>query len=169
MFGRRFVPAVSLVLVIGFVAALPSHAQSAVALDGGFTSFSDGYESFALFETGLRFSSLTPKRVNTDVLIATFPQALTSGVMLFSADIDAAFVVPLGSWGDATPRAGVSLIGAAGGDGGGGAAGVNFGLGVVARLNQPLAVRFDYSHRTYLTEGDGIGASSVVIGIAWVH
>jgi hypothetical protein len=168
MSGRRFVPAVWLALAISFVAP-PSRAQSVVAVDGGVTRFGDEYESFAVLETGLRFSSLTPQRLNAEVRIATFPEALTSGFMVCSADVDAAFVVPLGTWGDATPRAGISLIGAAGGEGAAGAAGVNYGLGIVARLSQPLAVRFDYSHRTYLGGVEGLSALSFLIGIAWVH
>ena len=49
--------------------------------------------------------------------------------------------------------------------------GINYGVGVVARLTAPLAIRFDYSHRIFRAPGDGesIGASSFLIGIAVLH
>lgn len=166
---RRFALTASLVLSFGFAAAPPSCAQSAVAVDAGVTTFRDEYETLALFETGVRFSSLTPKRVSADVRITTFPQALSGGVLLLSADVDAAYVVPLGERGYATPRLGVSVIGGAGSGGAGAMAGVNYGLGLVTRLDGPLALRFDASHRTYAGGEASIGAWAFSIGVAWLH
>jgi hypothetical protein len=170
MLGRSFLSIASLALAIRFVAAPSLHAQSAVAVDGGITSLGEGYGSISVFETGVRFGSLKPKQVNADVRFATSPKALMSGLIVLAADIDAAFVLPLGQGMVATPRAGVSLLAGVSGEGGGGVPGVNFGLGVVAGLTSPLGVRFDYTHRTYLVgEGEGIGATSFTIGIVWVH
>ena len=78
-------------------------------------------------------------------------------------------MLPLGKGTVATPRGGISLLAGASGDGAAGAPCVNFGLGVVTGLTSPVGVRFDYSHRTYLGMGEGIGASSFSIGIVWVH
>lgn len=171
MFGRSFLPTASLVLAIGFVGAPSLQAQSAVTVDGGVTTLSDGYESASFFETGVRFGSLRSKRVNADVRIATAPQALTLGALVIAADIDAAYVLPLGRGLVATPRAGFSMVAAVGSSGAGGVLGINYGVGVVARLTEPLAVRFDYSHRTFLGAGEGesIGASSFLVGIAVLH
>jgi hypothetical protein len=173
MVGRHFLHAGSLTLVIGFIVAAPSpsHAQSVVAVDGGVTALSDGYDSYSVFETGIRFGSLRPKRVNADVQIGTFPRALAFGALVLSSDMDVALVLPLGAGVDAMPRAGFSLVVGASGEGVVGAAGVNYGVGILARLTAPLAVRFDYTHRTYLAvdDGENVGASSLLIGIAWVH
>ena len=167
MFGRSFIPAVSLVLAI--VAAPSSHAQSSVAFEGGVRSVGDGSESISLFEAGVRFGSLRPKQVNSDIRISTFPQGLTGGVIVLSTDFDAAVVLPLGKGAVATPRAGLSLVGAASGEGAGGAPGLNVGLGVIAGLTSPVGVRFDYSYSTYFAIAEGIRASSFSIGIVWVH
>ena len=171
MFGRSCFPAVALVLAIGALAASRAHSQSVVGVDAGSTTLSDEYESVSLFEVGLRFGSLTRKHVNADVHLATAPQALTVGALVLAADIDAAYVLPLGKDIDATPRAGFSMVAAVGSGGGAGVPGINYGVGVVARLNTPLAIRFDYSHRTFLTPGEGesIGTSSFLIGIAVLH
>lgn len=162
MFGR-------FALVIGLVAAPSLHAQSAVAVEGGVITFGDEYESYSFFETGVRFGSLRANRINADIRFATVPQALTAGVIVLSSDMDATYVLRLGKGTVATPRAGFSLVGGASGEGAAGAAGLNFGLGVVAGLTSPVGVRFDYSHHTYLTMGEGVGASSFSIGIVWVH
>ena len=171
MFGRSLFPSVSLVLAIGFFAVPSLHAQSAVAVDGGVTTLGDGYESISIFETGVRFGSLRRKRVNADVRLATAPQALTFGALVLAADIDAAYVLPLGKGIDATPRAGFSMVAAVSSGGAGAVPGINYGVGVVARLTAPLAIRFDYSHRIFRAPGDGesIGASSFLIGIAVLH
>ncbi len=159
-----------LVLAIGFFAAPSLLAQSAVTVDVGVTTVSAEYESISLLETGVRFGSLKSKRVNADVRIATFPRALTAGVIVLATDIDAAYVIPLGKGTVATPRGGVSLVGAASGDGAAGAPGVNFGIGVVAGLTSPIGVRLDYSHRIFFDTGEeGVGSSSFSIGIVWVH
>ncbi len=159
-----------LVLAIRFVAAPSLLAQSAVTVDVGVTTVSSEYESISLLETGVRFGSLKSKRVNADVRIATFPRALTAGVIVLATDIDAAYVLPLGKGTVATPRGGFSLVGAASGEGAAGAPGVNFGIGVVAGLTSPIGVRLDYSHRTFFDTGEeGLGASSFSIGIVWVH
>jgi len=159
-----------LVLAIGFVAVPSLPAQSAVTVDVGVTTVSDEYESISLLETGVRFGSLKSKRVTADVRIATFPKALTAGVIVLATDIDAAYVIPLGKGTVATPRGGFSLVGAASGDGAAGAPGVNFGIGVVAGLTSPIGVRLDYSHRTFFDTGEeGVGASSFSIGLVWVH
>jgi hypothetical protein len=158
-----------LVLAIRFVAAPFLLAQSAVTVDVGVTTVSDEYESISLLETGVRFGSLKSKRVNADVRIATFPKALTAGVIVLATDIDAAYVIPLGKGTVATPRAGLTLVGGVSGEGAGGAYGVNLGLGVVAGLTSPVGIRFDYSRRIFLADGEGLAASSFSIGIVWVH
>jgi hypothetical protein len=169
MFGRSLLSSVSLVLALGSLAASPSHGQSVVAVEVGATTLGDEYESISLFETGLRFGSLRPKQVNADVRIATYPQALTAGVIVLSSDMDLAYVLPLGKGTVATPRGGFSLLAGFGGEAAAAAPGLNFGLGVVAGLSSPVGVRFDYSHRTYLGAGEGMRASSFSIGIVWVH
>ncbi|HWC74550.1 MAG TPA: hypothetical protein VG454_11500 [Gemmatimonadales bacterium] len=169
MFVRRFFPVITLVLAIGCITVTPLWSQSAVALDFGITTLGDEYESYKLLEAGLRFGSLRPKQVNADVRITTFPDALTAGAVLLSADVDATYVLPLRKGIDLTPRAGMSLLGGASGDGADAATGVNFGVGVVAGLTSPIGIRFDFGHRTYLGHGAGVGASSFSMGIVWVH
>ncbi|PYP19538.1 MAG: hypothetical protein DMD54_02360 [Gemmatimonadetes bacterium] len=126
MFGRSLFPSVSLVLAIGFFAVPSLHAQSAVAVDGGVTTLGDGYESISVFETGVRFGSLRRKHVNADVRLATAPQALTLGALVLAADIDAAYVLPLGKGIDATPRAGFSMVAAVSTGGAGAVPGINY-------------------------------------------
>ena len=168
MSGRLVVPTLSVVLSVGLAAAPPLRAQSAVAVDAGVATLGDGRDAIALFESGVRFSSLKPGHLGADFRIATFPQALTAGVFAFGADLDAVLVIPLGERVYATPRAGVSVIGGVSGAGAGGVPGVNYGFGLVARMNDPLALRIDYSHFFY--PGDpAVGASSFSVGITWVH
>jgi hypothetical protein len=170
MFGRSCLSSVSLALAIGFVVAPSLLGQSAVALEGGVATVGDEYESYSLFETGVRLGSLTRKRVNPDVRITTFPRALTAGIVVLATDLDAAFVLPLGKGTVMTPRAGLSLVGGVSADGAAGAPGVNFGIGVVAGLTSPIGLRLDYSHRTFFDTGEErVGASSFSIGIVWVH
>lgn len=168
MFGRPFFPAGALVLALVSLATSPSHGQSFVAVEVGGTALSSEYESYSLFDLGLRLGSLLPNQVNADARIATFPQALTAGVLVLSLDIDVAYALPLGKGIDATPRGGFSMLAGFGGAAAA-APGFNFGLGVVAGLTEPVGVRFDYSHRTYLGAGEGTGSSTVSIGIVWVH
>lgn len=169
MFGRSFFLVIGLVLAIGSITATPSHGQSFVAVDLGATRIGDEYDSYSLFDAGVRLGSLRPKQVNADVRIATFPEALTAGVILLSTDIDLAYVLPLGQGIDATPRGGFTMLAGFGGGSGAAAPGLNFGLGVVAGLKSPVGVRFDYTHRTYLGPGQGIRSSTVSIGIVWAH
>ena len=159
---------IALVLVISSITATQTARQSAVAVDLGVTTFGDEYDSFTLVEAGLRLGGLKPKRINADGRLTTFPQALADGGILLSADIDAAYVAPLGKGVDATPRVGFTMLAGGSSEVGGAAAGVNFGVGIVAGLTSPVGVRFDFGRRIYLS-GDGFGASSFSIGIVWVH
>src|SRR5690242_3827517 len=168
MARRRIARAVSLVLSLGLAAVSPSPAQSSVAVDAGAATLGDGRDGYSFFETGVRFSSLQPKAISADVRLATVPTALASGVLLLAMDLDAAYVAPLGERLYATPRAGVSLIGGASSDGPGGVPGLNYGIGLVARLDGPLALRIDYSRFLFLVD-PSVGASTFSIGIAWVH
>lgn len=164
MFGRSFLCVIALVL-----AAAPSYGQSAIGIDLGATTLGDEFDSGALFEAGLRFGGLKPKRVNADVRLTTFPQALAEGFVLLSADVDAAYVVPLGQSVVATPRAGFSLLGGGGAEGAGGVAGINVGFGIVVRSTSRVGVRLDYGYRNYLSESEGFSTSSFSFGIVWVH
>ena len=168
MAGRSLVVTLSLAVSFGFTGAPVLQAQSSVAVDAGAAAIGDGEDTYSFFETGVRFSSLKPKRVSADVRLATAPQALASGVLLLATDIDAAYVAPLGEGVYLTPRIGASLILAAGGDDAAGLPGLNYGVGLVARLNGPLALRVDYSRFLYLMDPSA-GASTFSIGIAWLH
>ena len=169
MLGRPFFPAGALVLALVSLAASPSHGQSFVAVEVGGTTLSSEYESYSLFDLGLRLGSLLPNQVNADARVATFPQALTAGVIVLSLDIDVAYVLPLGKGIGATPRGGFSMLAGVGAAAAAAAPGLNYGLGVVAGLTEPVGVRFDYGHRTYLGPGQGTGSSTFSIGIVWVH
>ena len=160
---------IALALVISSMTATQTSGQSAVALDFGATRAGDEYDSITLLEVGVRVGSLKPKRVNVDVRLTTFPQALTAGFIALASDLDAAYVLPLGKGTVATPRIGMSLVGGASEEGAGGVPGVNFGVGIVAGLTSPVAVRFDFGRRILLGGGEGLGASSFSIGIVWVH
>ena len=156
-------------LALVFLAASPLAGQSFVAVDAGATTLGDEYESYSLFDTGVRLGSLKPNRVNADARIGTFPQALAEGAVVLSIDVDAAYVLPLGKAIAAAPRGGFSILAGGGGGGGVAAPGLTFGLGIVAGLAEPVGVRFDYTHRTYLGMGEGVGSSTFSIGIVWVH
>ena len=149
--------------------SVSAQGQSAVGIDLGATTLGEDFDSGALFEAGLRFGSLKPKRVNADVRLTTFPQALADGFVLLAADVDGAYVVPVGTSVVATPRAGVSLLGGGGAGGAGGVAGINLGVGIVVRSTSRVGIRFDYGYRNYLSESDGFSTSSVSFGIVWVH
>lgn len=155
---------IALVLAISSITA----TQSAVAVDLGATSFGGEYDSFTFFEAGLRLGGLKPKRINADGRLTTFPQALAEGGILLSADIEAAYVAPLGKGVVATPRVGFTMLAGGSSEGGGALAGVNFGVGIVAGLTSPVAVRFDFGRRIYVSE-EGFGASSFSIGVVWVQ
>ncbi len=120
MARRPVARAGSLILNFGYAAFSPLLAQSSVAIEVGAATPDDGHDALAVFETGVRFSSLKPHSLGPHVPSATVPQALTSGILLLAADLDAAYVVLLGERAYATPRAGISVIGGVGGGAAGG-------------------------------------------------
>lgn len=144
-----------------------AHAATAFSFEAGSLS---AFESGAI-QLGLR---ITPVRTNSavfDVAVATFPDAITRGVLLFMFDVDVAFATPLGtSEMMLMPRAGLSVLGGAGSGGGGGAAAAyNVGLGMFARMTPAVGFRLDYTHRRFVDGGDSEPFSSVTFGVVLIR
>ena len=159
----------ALVLSLLSLQAEPSQRQSAIALELGATALGDEFDSDALLEAGVRFGSLKPKQLNADVRLTTFPQGLAEGFVLLSADVDAAYVLPLGKDVVATPRVGLTGLAGGGSEGGGAVWGANVGFGIVVRSTASVGVRLDYGYRRYLSDDSGFSASSFSFGIVWLH
>jgi hypothetical protein len=85
----------------------------------------------ALFTAGANFTQFRPFRPSADFSFGTMPRALTEGVMVLGVRAGVAVPLALSPGVFILPSGGVSLIGAAAGDGGGAAAGVNGGLAAV--------------------------------------
>jgi hypothetical protein len=149
--------------------ALPARApaQTAYSIDvGAITAFDD-----AAIQIGFRAAPSVANKGGADILLATFPDALIHGFMLFVLDVDATYGAPLGEQVTLFPRFGGTIL-AGGGNGGSGAGyGYNVGVGVLGRASPTLGVRIDYTHHR-LVGGSGDGTlpfSSITFGIVWMH
>jgi len=156
-------------LLVAAVVVVPTRApaQTAYSIDfGAITAFDD-----AAVQIGFRATPSVANKAGSDILLATFPDALIHGLMLFVLDVDATYGTPLGEQVTLFPRFGGTVL-AAGGNGGGGAGyGYNFGVGVLGRASPTLGVRIDYTHHR-LVGGSGGGTlpfSSITVGIVWMH
>lgn len=101
-----------------------------------------GHEAVpALFTAGANFTHLRPSRLSGDFSFGTMPHALMEGVMVLG--VRAGLAVPLALYPGVfiLPSAGVSLVGVAGGGGGGAVAGVNSGLAAVFLGNNAPGLR----------------------------
>jgi len=141
--------------------------QTAYSIDfGAITAFDD-----AAVQIGFRAAPSVANKAGPDILLATFPDALIHGFLLFVLDVDATYGTPLGEQVTLFPRLGGTLL-AGGGNGGSGAGyGYNVGVGVLGRASPTLGVRIDYTHHR-LVGGSGDGTlpfSSITFGIVWMH
>lgn len=157
------------VLLFAVAAAIPARAaaQTAYSIDfGAITAFDD-----AAIQIGFRAAPSVANNAGADILLATFPDALIHGFMLFVLDVDATYGAPLGEQVTLFPRFGGTVL-AGGGNGGSGAGyGYNVGVGVLGRASPTLGVRIDYTHHR-LVGGSGGGTlpfSSITFGIVWMH
>ena len=120
-----------------------------------------------VLQMGYRFSALDRNALGIDIAVATLPEALTYGIVVVGADLDAAFLLsPTPALGFVA-RAGVSTIAGAGGGGGGAVFGYNIGGGVLLRAWSHGALRVDYTHRRFSTDGDQLSLPSLTLGVVW--
>jgi len=141
--------------------------QTAYSMEfGAITAFDD-----AAIQIGFRATPAVANKSGADILLATFPDAVIHGVMLFLLDVDATYGAPLGEQVTLFPRFGGTVLAGGGNGGSGGAYGYNFGVGVLGRASPTLGMRIDYTHHR-LVGGSGSGTlpfSSITIGIVWMH
>lgn len=156
-------------LLVALATAIPANAaaQTAFSIDfGAITAYDD-----AAIQIGFRATPSVANKTGADILLATFPDALIHGFMLFLLDVDATYGAPLGEQVTLFPRFGGTLLAGGGNGGGGGAYGYNLGVGVLGRVSTTMGVRIDYTHHR-LVGGSGSGTlpfSSITFGIVWVH
>jgi hypothetical protein len=159
-------PAATLLLVAG-LALVPGRApaQTAYSIDfGAITAFND-----AAILIGFRAAPALAQQGGADILLATFPDALIHGVMLFMLDADVTYGTPLGEQVTLFPRFGGSVL-AGGGQGGGGAAyGYNVGVGLLGRASPTFGIRIDYAHHRFMGGGGTLPFSSISVGIVWMQ
>lgn len=84
-----------------------------------------------LTTVGLNFTRLDPGHLGADIAVGTLPRALADGLVAFGFRVDAAYPVSVSRHLMLLPAAGLSVIGALGEGGGGGAMGINAGLAAV--------------------------------------
>ena len=134
MFGR-FV-AVCLLLLVADVRA-GAQAESDVDDHGMLTGVLVGLPGYKgevvpqAFTIGAQFTRVRVGYPGTDIAIGMMPYAVSVGVIALGMRVGVAVPLAPASGVLVLPSAGASLVGAAGPGGGGGTAGVNFGLATV--------------------------------------
>jgi hypothetical protein len=91
----------------------------------------DGHASPDLFTVALHGTQLRPRGLGADLAIGTMPRALAEGVAVGFARAGIALPFQPSKGVLLVPSAGVSVVGAASGEGGGGTTGLNAGLAAV--------------------------------------
>lgn len=161
----RFALSALVAFALTSAGSLPAAGQSALSLEGGALRGSDE----SIVQTGIRFTTLRPGTAALDLGLATFPQAIAAGFFLGMADLSLGYAAAAGPSTWIVPRAGVSVLAAAGDGGGGAVAGAGLGLGVVTRVGSHVGARLDFVQRYFAGSGESIELSSVSFGIAWIH
>lgn len=162
---------VALLLLVVATAVTTARAQAPIAgtaysIDfGAITAFDD-----ATIQLGFRAAPAGPNRTGADILLATFPDALIHGFILFALDVDATYGARLNDHLTLFPRVGGSGIVGGGGGGAGGAYGYNVGVGLLGRATPTLGARVDYTWHKFINgDGGSVPISSVTIGFVWMH
>jgi len=138
--------------------------QTAYSIDfGAITAFDD-----AAVQIGFRAAPSVANKAGADILLATFPDALIHGLMLFVLDADVAYGAPLSEQVTLFPRFGGSIIAGGGGGGAGAAYGFNVGVGLLMRASPTLGARIDYTRHEFVGGGGTLPASSISIGFVWM-
>ncbi len=150
--------------VVLFPAGAP--AQTAYSIDfGAITAFDR-----AATQIGFRAAPSLANQTGPDILLATFPDALIHGLMLFVLDADATYGARLDEHLTLFPRVGGSVLAGGGGSGGGAAAlGYNVGLGLLGRASTTLGVRIDYTRHWFMGGGETLPTSSLTLGFVWMR
>lgn len=162
-------PAALWLVVAALTVPVRAPAQTAYSIDfGALMAFDD-----AAIQIGFRATPSVANKAGADILLATFPDALAHGFMLFLLDVDATYGAPLGEQVTLFPRFGGTILAGGGNGGSGGAYGYNLGVGVLGRVSPTLGVRIDYTHHRLVgSSGGGSGTlpfSSITFGIVWMH
>jgi hypothetical protein len=157
--------ALSLVVAAAVTPAL-APAQTAYSIDfGAITAFDD-----AAVQIGFRAAPALANRAGPDIVLATFPDALIHGFILFVLDADVTYGAPLGQQVTLFPRFGGTILAGGGGGGGAGAAyGYNVGVGLLARASPTFGARIDYTHHRLVGGGGTLPFSSISIGFVWMR
>ena len=141
--------------------AAHASAQTAFYVEGGAMSAVGVSE----FQAGLRGSPALLDGTGIDFAVATLPAHFSDGLVLVMSDLDATIHRPLSPSVAVAARLGGTGVFGAGSGGGGAALGINAGGGLIFKLNASLLLRFDYTHRWFMSDGSTLGLSSFTLGI----
>ena len=127
------------------------------------------FEDEALFLLGYRVT-YAPRGAGVDFSIATWPEGIVNGGLLLLPHLDLTAPIAVGSRAWLLPRAGLSAIIAVGGDGGGGIAGYNIGIGLMGRISERHGLRFDVTYMRPVGDDavEDVGLTTLSIGFAWI-
>jgi hypothetical protein len=125
----------------------------------------DGETSPDLFTVAVHGTQLRPGRLGADFAVGTMPRAVAEGVVVGFARAGVALPFQLSHGVLILPSAGVTLVGAASGAGGGGSSGLNAGLAAVIFGARSVGLRTGVTWHRF---GDA-GASVALWELGLVH
>lgn len=152
-------------LALSLASPISARAQSALSIEVGFlTAFEE-----AVFQVGIRSTSVKAGGVGVDFALATFPEAVIEGVFFLMPNLDLTTAVPVGPRAWLMPRFGVSALVGAGEGGAGAVAGFNLGIGLIGRMGEKMGARMDVTYQRYLGGGSSVGFTALTFGVAWMQ